>query len=366
MENEINNSDYFFNLEKFNLQNSWRQHHRSVLGYCSIIAIIIEILVEIGLIISGNLTETYINYTKKFVLIPLVLYIILNVVVEICISIKNIPSTVKNYIICFGFSILCLIICYLHDIFIGVYATGMLAVFLSEIYCNKKLTIATTIFVIIGETIIGLFGNFDFETKRNFYYIGSIFIFDVLLGLSARVSILIIEWEEKRLKSVSQYQQQNQELIQEAFLDPLTGLKNRRALRKHIDEATKPLTYAIADIDKFKTVNDTWGHLEGDKILTDFSSIIKLNQNENLNVFRYGGDEFLFVFTDYTIAQISEICNSIKKDFSSMLSKEIKNSGCGISFGIASYKSEEKVKESLSRADEALYKAKTTKKVEIL
>lgn len=84
--------------------------------------------------------------------------------------------------------------------------------------------------------------------------------------------------------------------------DPLTGLLNRRHLEEQLDHLISqyhrhetPFAVLMVDLDQFKTVNDTWGHLAGDAVLQSFAAILQDRVREIDMVYRYGGDEFLIV-----------------------------------------------------------------------
>lgn len=94
----------------------------------------------------------------------------------------------------------------------------------------------------------------------------------------------------------------SQQLLQLAMHDPLTGLHNRRAFLEHFETELKsvaqsdyPFCVVIADIDKFKDINDTYGHAMGDRVIKHFAHILKKSLRSEDIVGRIGGEEFAFV-----------------------------------------------------------------------
>ncbi|NSW91888.1 MAG: GGDEF domain-containing protein [Firmicutes bacterium] len=90
-----------------------------------------------------------------------------------------------------------------------------------------------------------------------------------------------------------------------AYKDPLTGLYNRRYFYeklesdlKMLNRSNSNLSLCIIDIDHFKKVNDRYGHLAGDKLLTRVSKILKANSREIDTIARWGGEEFAVILPD--------------------------------------------------------------------
>lgn len=94
--------------------------------------------------------------------------------------------------------------------------------------------------------------------------------------------------------------------VRQATHDALTGCKNRRAFDNDVDElltAHQPFALALIDIDNFKSINDTWGHLSGDIVLRNVAREgIQIMQPHNISVYRYGGEEFAVIFQAEQIA----------------------------------------------------------------
>ncbi len=153
-----------------------------------------------------------------------------------------------------------------------------------------------------------------------------------------------------------------------AFVDALSGLRNRRAL----DEAMERLsgTYAIAmiDIDHFKSFNDTHGHAAGDVVLREVAA--RLRRHAGAAPYRYGGEEFCIVFEDGAVERADDLLESVRaaiearairirpigRDGKPGKPKDVKVTA---SVGVADRSDKRKTpKDVISAADKALYKAK--------
>lgn len=148
--------------------------------------------------------------------------------------------------------------------------------------------------------------------------------------------------------------------------DFLTGLLNRRALNqilnKHLEisEFTgQPMSLVITDIDFFKKINDTYGHLAGDAVLKHFASILKENLRKSDYVFRLGGEEFLILLPNTSLEEARRISENLRQKVeNSPLSYEDKIIRFTASFGISELHNHKHIDEIIKDADEKLYKAK--------
>ncbi len=154
------------------------------------------------------------------------------------------------------------------------------------------------------------------------------------------------------------------------YIDDLTGVLNRRylyeRLRDEVDSAVRSghgLWFAMIDIDKFKSINDTYGHLQGDHILREVSSVFRREVRASDKVIRFGGDEFILLLIDGGLVSALNIINRIKERLASCkFSTGISGLTIDItiSVGLAGYPDDTNDHEKLiSLADEALYVAKS-------
>ena len=146
--------------------------------------------------------------------------------------------------------------------------------------------------------------------------------------------------------------------------DAMTGLRNKGALTREIDEfledeSTDKGLLFIMDIDKFKSINDNYGHDIGDEVIIQFADYL-LKRFESDLTGRFGGDEFIvFIKDTYDEDTAVEIANEIIKNLSEEVVLPDKDRKVSTSIGIAIYKgAEKKYSEIFKKADIALYKAK--------
>jgi diguanylate cyclase (GGDEF)-like protein len=151
-----------------------------------------------------------------------------------------------------------------------------------------------------------------------------------------------------------------------ATTDKLTGLANRQAfdllLAQALNEAQRhggPLVAMIVDIDRFKTVNDRFGHLAGDAVLQGVARVIKSQLRASDMVCRWGGEEFLVALKGTPIDQAVAVAEHIRQAVSAETFRHGKHEfRVTVSAGIAAYAKDEAVESLIDRADRSLYEAK--------
>jgi diguanylate cyclase (GGDEF)-like protein len=128
---------------------------------------------------------------------------------------------------------------------------------------------------------------------------------DFLTKMSSESEILAkIRSAARRLEFERQLHIENVELQTLALTDELTGISNRRALfhaGERLLSQGRPLAVALFDLDQFKAINDTYGHLVGDRVLADVGATFKANTRVEDIIGRYGGDEFVLLMPDATV-----------------------------------------------------------------
>jgi diguanylate cyclase len=167
---------------------------------------------------------------------------------------------------------------------------------------------------------------------------------------------------EKLSKNLEQVQEQ-------ATTDLLTGTKNRRYLTTafydeahQADAAENDLSLIIVDIDHFKTINDTHGHLVGDNVLKRTANLIMNYVKVRDIVTRYGGDEFVILLPNTplkgAVTFAEKLCAYFKNLNWKSKDKSQSIETIHLSIGVAQYRKGESLESIIQRADKALYKSK--------
>ena len=156
------------------------------------------------------------------------------------------------------------------------------------------------------------------------------------------------------------FSQAYQNVVDIANKDKLTQLYNRVYMDKKIDELVEldePFAIVIADIDHFKKINDTYGHIVGDKVLESFASILQKHLKDKAIVSRWGGEEFLIVIPKCNdIDKVYKLIEELREKIERYDFPEVHN--VTASFGCTIHYPSNSFKDTMHQADKALYKAK--------
>jgi diguanylate cyclase len=172
-------------------------------------------------------------------------------------------------------------------------------------------------------------------------------------------------------QQVEKLHQELQSARGEALTDPLTGILNRRgfeinANRTFADQATldKGLCLLMLDIDHFKKINDTYGHLFGDKVIRAIAATLKSKVRGEDSVARIGGEEFAVMLPETDISGARTVAENIRQSIEKgkirRLDTQEQIGGITLSIGIAAYTGGVSVVDMLDQADKALYVSKNS------
>lgn len=178
------------------------------------------------------------------------------------------------------------------------------------------------------------------------------------IGIMVAVAIVIIQFE----RQAKQLSEMGEELTLAVNTDPLTEIRNRRYLMQYLEKQTAQMgdekhCAVLIDLDLFKSVNDTYGHVFGDKVLKQFADTVKKNLGENDLIACFGGEEFMILFGTDNEKEIITTMDTISKEYAIFSEKE-KGKEFTFSAGAAIYGKNSSITDIFTTADKRLYEAK--------
>ncbi|WP_024791518.1 MULTISPECIES: GGDEF domain-containing protein [unclassified Lebetimonas] len=190
------------------------------------------------------------------------------------------------------------------------------------------------------------------------------------------VKSLVIQYSSKLLDQINKMQNKINELemeldraYKELLVDPLTKAFNRKAFEKDINEILEAgknrdldMALAIVDLDHFKEINDTYGHLVGDFVLKKLVEIVRRLLRKEHKIYRIGGDEFVILLNRTDLKAAEVIIERIVKTMEKTKMKYKEHLiDITISVGLTMHKSGDSIEGIVKRADMALYEAKKSR-----
>lgn len=210
--------------------------------------------------------------------------------------------------------------------------------------------------MIIKDKVIGTIGVQSYE--KNAYDLKD------LVTLKTLATYIGVALDNSLLYNKVQYN---------ANYDSLTDIYNRRKviekineLRINLDKKEENYYIAIIDLDNFKSINDIYGHVIGDRVLVEVAKVIKENISENDIFGRYGGEEFILIVNNKDYINMIE---NIRKKIENINIKDLKKNNIKVtaSIGVEKlYIDNKTLEENISLADKKLYKAKNTGKNKVI
>ena len=355
-------------IQKPNLSyERWRDKIIRIFYVIILLIFTVEFVMLIALKPLGLLEDGFSSsqYIVKFIAVPTILNVF---VVTACYQInqQSIKERIKNYSISFTASLLASVVAFVHGDINAILTVFSLPVILTVLFGERRMMNAVTLFnglLLLFSSIHTLIYNKAYTSV--YFYLDVVVSLTILIA-SYLICSVLIAYNRANYDYIYKSYQTQVSLHEQARNDSLTGLYNQRTfhtlLKTSIDNAKSsraPISLAIIDLDDFKEINDTYGHLAGDHVLLQFTDLMKQQCEEDAYISRYGGDEFAVIFPKASKELAYLRLESLRKRCRQMSSSQ--TSPCEISFsaGIAHF-TEGDMNATLlfDHADTALYHAK--------
>ena len=252
-----------------------------------------------------------------------------------------------------------------HSTSPSLYVIFVIPMVLTVIYGDRRLTTIISVLCLVGKAVSDLFLFWD-PTRTSVLSSTTAFtsfcISLLLIVLFYVICWLLLNTEQAKNNVSLNLEQERLRYQKKSMTDALTQVGNRLALRsafQAMEEQQHEAVFYLAmmDLDDFKQLNDTFGHNQGDEYLRALGQSLMNLSGQNLQSFRFGGDEFCILFRGCRLLEVQATCRELQTTFS----KAEIHQRCQpvtISIGIAEYHPGEKPSLLLERADRALYQAK--------
>lgn len=278
---------------------------------------------------------------------------------------KRTTQKLKIYAVSLGFVVLCFVLVAAHNLFSALYFIYAIPIVLTIVYADYWLTSWTAALCIVTRIAAEL--SVVWNPVRMSVIDESVWLLNLFIGTSnliafCGVCMVVIVFERKKNADILLKEIERAQLLKQLQTDELTGVYNRSALNEAIAEMERhekqAYIFVMLDVDNFKYINDTYGHLAGDRYLAAVGEILRRNCREAAP-FRYGGDEFSIIFKGVRLKTVLRICTQIQRDLAEVAVKE--QAVLTTSIGIAARKEGMTIPALVAQADKALYQAKAVR-----
>lgn len=301
------------------------------------------------------------SYLWQSVIIPISLNVLVHIAARILVFKSSLNDNLKNAVIVYAALITSAVVSICHRDFIITSCAFIFPVVLSTAFNDKKIlgqSIAVTVATYFTTAVILYFEN-KMTVGMNLN-MTILFGFMIVSYLCAGVSI---KYTDKNYQTINSQASDNERLKDRVHHDGMTGLYNHRSFYSILKKAVNAyhsdgirVCLAMLDIDNFKSINDTYGHDDGDAVLVALSDIMKNNCIGD-KVCRYGGEEFGIIFLDKDFDQAHKTVSKILDEFSEC-EFDFSQESITFSCGICEYDGKLSAEEFFAEADRKLYRAK--------
>ncbi|MFT4142965.1 MAG: GGDEF domain-containing protein [Mobilitalea sp.] len=347
------------------IDEKWLQLHYNTTVGLVIFSFFVEIFLGFIMINSDMLSTTVERFFFKFLFVPSGVNLICLAVDTYIMNAKKLSQTFKIYSISLIFVIISFTLFTVHSAFAATYYIFAIAIMLTTIYASYSVTIwaaLTSLIALIASELLLSWDVDKISVYQSTHRLGEFLISIFVLIAFSITCMVAIRFEQKKTSASVQKDIERHQLQQSVYMDEMTGIYNRKAFHdelKYMEYSTfeNTVILAIADIDKFKSVNDTWGHHIGDLCLIEFGKILR-EYDKQITPFRYGGDEFCLVFHNLDMKSAEALCGKIQSKVNRMVIEECADLKLTVSFGLAEITEESDTVKLFIHADRALYEAK--------
>ena len=356
------------NLEQMEekLNESWNKSLMQI-GVALLGAIFLLEILIMGIFYGGNLIEeSLLTFIIRKIVLPLFVQIIIVYFMNKIYRCKSVAWIVKykESILCYSLFVMFAFSALVYRFFHVLWIAPCVCQYLHSVYANKRgvrgIYLITNVFIVFTAYVAFKDGDYTWD-----YFAMTVVCVLGMMYVIYSVAKLLQEFHAEQLEYMQENFERQEELLRELKIEPMTGLYNRNAMPEKIkriidDNSEKPREsyMAMLDLDHFKNVNDTYGHVSGDQVIRHVATLMKKHMNADIEGFRFGGEEFTLVFRNKTKENVMSILEQIRREMSETSFSFDPKYTITISIGVAAFEIGMNEEQWVELADGALYECK--------
>ena len=343
--------------------------HRDTVIFCwsgTMLCFMVELAIFFVFAKNEYLGDDLVNYFLLRIVRPTSINVFASLICTICVYNKSIPQKVNNFICCLAVLTCCSCIAIFHIYYQFLIFSISFAIFITVLYGDEKLLKQISYISAIPSTFAGYAFYIEHTELVVPTRITCLIVYITMMAVIYFLSKILVQAQQRQTEYIyNNYKRQNA-LIQELKIEPMTHLYNKLCMEACLnsfyakyqnDHVTQAL--AIIDIDKFKDVNDTFGHEAGDEVLITLAKSISDGIGGIRHAFRFGGEEFVITFTNMDRDSIQNQIQGIKDTFSNHVFEFAPDKHFTFTAGVAFLIPQMEDKNQwFNAADEAMYEGK--------
>ena len=266
---------------------------------------LLDLVISLIIFVYGSVIDSITYDRTKYVLLRIVIPTVINVSASVAAMYVNRSLKYDNATKCsvcsFAFAVIAGCVSFWNGYYVCLWCLPVLAVLFCSVFHDMHLLFTITVFSIIMVGLSAFYEMMQYPDRYN-YYLESMVVVMIVLVCASIVSRTIIIYNKEMQDIIYEANEKKDDYRMRLETDQLTYLHTRPYAQEKADlfllSATPehPVSLAVVDLDFFKSINDTYGHKNGDVVLWKFGDTVNKNMVDNLVVGRYGGEEFIFVF----------------------------------------------------------------------
>lgn len=343
------------------INRQWMAFHVNLLTAFGVVCASVEILVFFILYGTGALIISPWLYGIKYILVPGGLMLVTILAARSTVKSRKYSDHFKRKMVSLLFLCMTLVLASVHSGLVSALVVGIFPILLTVMYEDEKLLGEISIVSVLLLLVSGFFIFWDKDKYLTVEYALNTIILAVAVFAAWMACRKMIQFLKRKKEVFIQGELENYQLKDEVLQDSLTRVGSRQALSGYLKEIARSgesrHCLAMLDIDAFKKINDTCGHIAGDEVLHRMGEVFR-RMPECVRVFRYGGDEFCLIFQDRTLEQARGLLEQVQEEITEQIRIPGWEGRVSTSAGLTQYRKEESPEMFLQRADQALYEAK--------
>ncbi|MBO4396182.1 MAG: diguanylate cyclase [Eubacterium sp.] len=314
---------------------------------------------------TDSLSATVPVYILKRVLLPLVISLTAFLIAR-AYDRGNHPAVRKDVVCAFALETIAGAMTIFHSFFTPVWCGPAAATIVGMTFHNRRLSRALLLYGYV-LTLVAMCWVIMEHPDDYSYYIQTELVVLVMNTLFYVTGVVVQSFNERVVEQTRDMLITQQQYREQLHYDALTGVYSRRYLMERAAEhmsrcdSAHPVSVAIIDIDNFKSVNDTYGHENGDVVLRRLGRLLQLAISDEVTVGRFGGEEFVFVIESENEQEHLALVEGIREEFSHETYRFMERQTT-FSCGFITCREKQDFDGVLERADKALYQSKNNGK----